>query len=87
MCFIMATNSDTGDTSKSLLVCLGERKRPISLSSNASFNDLRLEVVEAFRDVLPCSSNATTQDIASSLIVQVKSEGTFLDLNEIPASK
>ena len=34
--------SDTGDTSKSLLVCLGERKRPISLSSNASFNDLPL---------------------------------------------
>ena len=80
----MATDSDTGD---SLLVCLGERKIPISLSSNASFNDLRLEVVEAFRDVLPCSSNA------SSLIVQVKSEeweGTFLDLkegDEIPASK
>ena len=44
--------------------------------------------------MLPCSSNATTQDIASSLIVQVKSEGTlsgrghFLkEGDEIPASK
>ena len=39
-----------GDT-VSLLVCLGERKRPISLSRGATFNELRLEIVEEFRDV------------------------------------
>ena len=66
----------------SFLVCYGERKRPITLSSGASLNELRLEVVETFRDVLPSSSSATAQ---GTLILQIKSEewdGTFLDLKE-----
>ena len=66
----------------SFLVCYGERKRPVTLSSGASLNELRLEVVETFRDVLPSSSSATAQ---GTLILQIKSEewdGTFLDLKE-----
>ena len=72
------------------LVCFGERRKPVSVSSSASFDDLRLEVVEAFRDVLPCTSSATTQDMASSLILQVKSEeweGTYVDLKEVTPNK
>lgn len=77
----------------SLLVCYGERKRPISIRSDSNLSDLRLEVAEAFGDVLPSSSRSTTQDIASTLVLQIKSEeweGTFVDLKEgdpLPANK
>ena len=44
----------------SLMVCLGERKRPISLSRGATFNELRLEIVEEFRNVLGIYMSQTT---------------------------
>lgn len=81
---------DRTTESFNFLVCYGERRRPVTVSSSASFDDLRLEVVEVFRDVLPCTSSATTQDMASSLILQVKSEeweGTYVDLKEVPPNK
>lgn len=45
----------------------------------------KLQIVEAFHDVLPCSSGDTSQTLANGLIVQLKSEqwdGEFLDLKE-----
>lgn len=75
------------------LACLGERKIPISLSRGASFNELRLESAEVFRDVLPNTSKATLQDLVSSLIVQLKSdkwEGAFVSVkhsDEMPPAQ
>ena len=57
-----------------MLVCLGERKRPITLANDASVDDLKLCVVPEYSDVIPRSSSATDEAIASSLILQVKSE-------------
>ena len=59
-------------TTISVLVCYSERRRPVAIHSSASFDELLLEIVEVFRDVLPCTSSATVQDMASSLILQVK---------------
>ena len=47
-----------GDT-VSLLVCLGERKRPIFIEQRNDVK-LRLEIVEAFRDVFGIYMSQTT---------------------------
>ena len=62
-------------------MCLGERKRPIT--NDTSVDDLKLCVVREYSDVIPRSSSATDEAIASSLILQVKSEtwsGVFVDV-------
>ena len=70
----MAETTSAQDATVSLLVCFGERKRPISIDKRATFNELLLQIVGAFGDVLPSSSKKTCQDLANSLIVQLKSE-------------
>lgn len=62
-------------SSVNLLICLGERKRPISVERGATFDQLRQSIVEAFGDVLPSASKSTPQVLANSLIVQVRMEG------------
>ena len=78
----MASLSGSSAT-KEVLVCLGERKRPITLAKDASVDDLKVCVVREYGDVIPRSSSATDEAIASSLILQVKSEtwdGVFVDV-------
>ena len=68
---------------KTLLVCFGERKRPITLPAEASVSDLKLQIVQEYRDVLPQGSSSTDETIAESLILQVKAEnwdGVFVDV-------
>ena len=68
---------------KTLLICFGERKRPITLPVEASVSDLKLCIVEEYRDVLPQGSSSTDEAIAESLILQVKAEnwdGVFVDV-------
>ena len=45
------TTAGTGTSTVSLLVCFGERKRPISIDKRATSNELQLEIVGAFSDV------------------------------------
>lgn len=69
---------------KTLLVCFRERKRPITLPAEASVSDLKLQIVQEYRDVLPQGSSSTDETIAESLILQVKAEnwdGVFVDVN------
>ena len=87
MCAVHATESrgDSGGSSatKEVLVCFGERKRPITLANNAAVEDLKLCVVREYGDVIPRSSSATDETLASSLILQIKSErwdGVFIDV-------
>ena len=68
---------------KVVLVCFGERKRPVMLPKDANINDLKLSVVREYSDVLQCSSTTTDDAIASSLFLQIKAEcwdGVFVDV-------
>lgn len=58
---------------KTVLVCVGERRRPVTLSSSASLSDLETSIRSAFADVL---------NLSTSIVLQVKDEawGLFIDL-------
>ena len=66
-----------------VLVCLGERKRLLTLSNDVSVDGLKLRVVREYINVILRSTKVTDEAIASSLILQVKSEaweGVFVDV-------
>ena len=72
-------------TTKCVLVCFGERKRPVTLANDATVNDLKLAIVNEYQDVLPRSSSSTDQSVADRLVLQIKSEdwdGAFVDLKD-----
>ena len=88
MCCEMDPHHDS--SLKMVLVCIGERKRPMSLPQEASLADLKLRIVDAYRDVIPHSSSSTDDAIAASFVLQMKSEnwhGEFIDVksgDEVP---
>ena len=70
---------------KSVLVCFGERKRPITIANDSSLSDLKLAIVNEYQDVLPRTSSSTDQNVADRLVLQIKSEdwdGVFVDLKD-----
>ena len=77
---------DTGTMSiKSVLVCVGERKRPVTLANDSSVNELKLAIVREYQNILPRSSSSTDQSVADRLVLQIKSEdwgGVFVDLKD-----
>ena len=82
---IMAVAPASGMATKSVLVCFGERKRPVTLPNDSSVNDLKLAIVNEYQDVLPRSSSSTDQSVADRLVLQIKSEdwdGVFVDLKD-----
>ena len=73
------------ERSKTILACLGERKRPISIPHDASVKAMKLAVVAEYSDVLQRSSSCTDESIAQSLILQMKAEdwdGVFIDVSD-----
>ena len=77
---------DTGTMlMKSVLVCVGERKRPVTLANDSSVNELKLAIVREYQNILPRSSSSTDQSVADRLVLQIKSEdwgGIFVDLKD-----
>jgi hypothetical protein len=69
----MAETTSAQDATVSLLEYFGEKKRPISIE-RATFNELQLQIVGVFGDVLPSSSKTTCQHLAKSFIVLLKSD-------------
>ena len=81
----MAVAPASGTATKSVLVCFGERKRPVTLTNNSSVNDIKLAIVNEYQDVLPRSTSSTDQSVADRLVLQIKSEdwdGVFVDLKD-----
>ena len=65
---------------KTVLVCFGERKRPVNIAQ-----DLKLAIVIEYEDVLPRSTSSSNKSIAEKLLLQVKAEeweGVFVDVKE-----
>ena len=70
---------------KTVLVCFGERKRPVNIAQDSSLKDVKLAIVNEYEDVLPRSTSSTNESIAEKLLLQVKAEeweGVFVDVKE-----